>query len=251
LTLPPLDCHAHIDPTVTKGQVATLDGGHIFAMTRSIAEATLALTNSQDNVHWSVGAHPGLKSALDDWDSDDFVKLLASTFLVGEIGLDRRGSRDQQLAILEQVLALSSGKLVSVHSSGRSSETVRVLSANPRPGVILHWFTGSTDEATTAAELGCYFSINAAMDPLQMRKLPLERVLPETDFPFARARTGATKPGDTRKLDAIVAGLVRKSLADVRLGWYQNLDRLVRQAGAGMTLPESLRATLAEVRTGG
>lgn len=29
--------------------------------------------------------------------------------------------------------------------------------------VVLHWFTGSKADATRALELGCYFSINAAM----------------------------------------------------------------------------------------
>src|SRR5690349_879515 len=62
--LPPLDCHAHIAPDVTRSQIRALNGAIIFAMTRSPAEAGAAARRSDATILWGYGAHPGVPAAV-------------------------------------------------------------------------------------------------------------------------------------------------------------------------------------------
>jgi len=65
----------------------------------------------------------------------------------------------------------------------------------------LHWFTGSKAEAQRALELGCYFSINAAMLESERHAsmtavIPLDRLLTETDGPFTKTDERPSIPAD-------------------------------------------------------
>ncbi|MDB4872608.1 MAG: hypothetical protein JWL97_3612, partial [Gemmatimonadales bacterium] len=71
LSLPQLDCHAHIAPDVTRAQITALDGAFIFAMTRSPAEARAAARRRDDTIIWGYGAHPGLKAPVDAVTAED------------------------------------------------------------------------------------------------------------------------------------------------------------------------------------
>ena len=66
---------------------------------------------------------------------------------------------------------------------------------------MLHWFTGTKAEAVRALELGCYFSINAAMLDNQrhaamVAAIPIDRLLTETDGPFTKTGSRPSKPAD-------------------------------------------------------
>ena len=241
---PALDCHAHIAPDVTAAQVRTLRGAQIFAMNRTLEETEAAVVNDQEGLTWGVGVHPGVAASGRQWTEERFLKAAAQTWLIGEVGMDRRAGGAGQEEILTSVLRITPQALISVHSTGCTSQVVRLIEKNPRPGVVLHWFTGTDEEAARAARAGCYFSINAAMSDEQMTRLPLERVLPETDFPSSKGRTGARAPGDTRVLEEKVSRLTRLSKEAVRLRWYQNLSGLAKEAGVQARMPAHLRALL-------
>lgn len=246
---PPLDCHAHVDPTVTSAQVKTLNGAQVFAMTRSLGESRAALRNPQVGLTWGIGIHPAVSSSLDSWSTDEYEAQLDATPLVGEVGMDRRGSKSVQLEVLERVFSTSSSALFSVHSTGRAADVVDIVEQSKRQGIILHWFTGGRSEIERASIAGCFFSINAAMSTEQMKALPLERVLPETDFPSARSKTGAVKPGDVGKLEHVVAELTRQSLEQVRWRWYRNLADLVTRGSVLHRLAPELRAAISHAET--
>jgi TatD DNase family protein len=218
-------------------------------MTRSLAESRAALLNPQVGLTWGIGTHPAVASSLDTWSAEEYEAQLDATPLVGEVGMDRRGSKTAQLEVLERVLSTNSSALFSVHSTGRAAEVVDIVEHSKQRGVILHWFTGSRSEIERASAAGCFFSINAAMSAEQMKALPLERVLPETDFPSARSKTGAVKPGDVRKLELAVAELTRQSLEQVRWRWYRNLADLVTSASVSHRLTPALRTAISHAET--
>jgi TatD DNase family protein len=239
---PPLDCHAHIAPDVTDGQVAALGGAIVFAMTRHPAEAAAASRRHDDTIVWGFGAHPGVRPALDALTPALVERALDQHVLVGEIGLDRRGALPAQQAALEMILSACQGRpaLLSIHSAGRTSQVLDLLERHPHPGVILHWFNGSNDDLVRAVELGCYFSVNNAMDDARLEAMPRDRLLPETDFPATRRTIGAGKPGDLRTLER---KLTRPNWAadELRRRWYANLGTLVERAGAMARLPTRLQ----------
>ncbi|MEW2006406.1 TatD family hydrolase [Microbacterium sp. NPDC079208] len=245
---PLLDCHAHIAPDVTEAQTRTLDGAQVFAMTRSLDEFDAAIENPQAGLLWGIGTHPGVPAALTQWSEHRFQEAVSRSVLVGEVGLDRRGDASRQREILVGVLRSASPALISIHSTGRAKQVVDLVEKHPHPGVILHWFTGDRDDAARAAAAGCFFSINAAMSDEQMTALPLDRVIPETDFPSLRSRTQARAPGDIVALEKTVARLTKQPLLEVRLRWYRNLAVLAERADVRHRLPSELQRLVSIAR---
>jgi TatD DNase family protein len=213
-------------------------------MTRTLDEFDAAHANPQQGLTWGVGVHPAVPAALRQWSEERFLLAARRAAVVGEVGLDRRGDRVAQRAIFETILSEAPAALISVHSTGRTDEVVDIIEKHPHPGVILHWFTGSREDAQRAAQAGCYFSINAAMADVQMTTLPLDRILPETDFPSSRSRTQARAPGDIAALEATVVRLTGHSPMDVRRRWYQNLAAISQRAGVQHRLSADLRSLL-------
>lgn len=241
--LPPLDCHAHVAPDVTPRQVAGLEGAQVFAVTRTLAEAALVAGRRDLGLVWGLGVHPGDRIARSAFDIATFAGLLDQFTLVGEIGLDRRGgdmARQQQ--ILDEILTSLQGRpvLASLHSTGAVDEVLEVVTRSPSPGAILHWFTGDRSQIQRAATLGCYFSVNAAMSDEQLARLPPDRILPETDYPSSRRRTGARRPGDLQDLETRLDTVWPQAEVSVRRQFYRNLRELTISSRAIERLPEQL-----------
>ena len=130
--------------------------------------------------------------------------------------------------------------LLSVHSVGRTREVVALLTEQPHPGAILHWFLGEPALINAANEAGCYFSVNAAMPDDVLLHIPRDRMLPETDFPFSRRQTRARIPGDIAYLELRISQLTGLSLERVRWQWYKNLRAISVAAGVLDRLPDAL-----------
>lgn len=247
--LPALDCHAHIAPDVTGPQIEGLDGAHVFAVTRSLSEADAASRRLPDpTITWGLGVHPGLAAARGAFDATEFARALPRFGLVGEVGLDSKaGDLPGQIAILSDVLRHCQDQpvLISLHSSGATAEIGELLARHPHPGAILHWYLGTAQEARFAAELGTYFSVNAAMSDGILAALPADRVLPETDF--ARPGKRGKKPGDTRAVELRLAGIWDAPIADVRHRCWANLRRLAVATAALDRLAEATADLLLEV----
>ncbi|SIK94835.1 TatD family deoxyribonuclease [Mycobacteroides abscessus subsp. abscessus] len=242
--LPPLDAHAHIAADVTAAQVRGLEPAVVFAMTRSVKEGLYTLRRdaaSSENLVWGLGSHPGVAQTVTQFDGDEFAKAVGRFALIGEVGLDRRGDAAAQIAMFRAVLraAADQSVLLSVHSTGRCATVLDELERAPHPGVLLHWFNGSAAEVSRAVGLGCYFSVNAAMSPASLERIPLNRTLTETDFPASRTKTGATRPGDVARIEAVLAALHGP---DVRVQVWANLAEICRRSGATERMPMAVRA---------
>ncbi|MGP5291994.1 TatD family hydrolase [Brachybacterium tyrofermentans] len=243
--LPALDTHAHIAPDVTSKQIAALGQSVTFAMTRSVQEARQVKSRRDPALVWGIGVHPGVAAARDGWNAKQFTELLGSFALVGEIGLDRRGGDlARQRSIFRELLNVvkSEPLLVSIHSTGATSEVVEYLHNADMRGAILHWFNGNSDDISGALETDAYFSVNAAMSEDQLRLLPPERVLTETDFPARKVR--ARKPADTQRIEQLLSQVWGQTPEEVRARVWWNLRTLCERSGAIERLPEPIADTL-------
>jgi TatD DNase family protein len=250
--LPPLDAHAHIAADVTAAQVRELEPAVVFAMTRSVKEALYTLrpgAASSDDLVWGLGSHPGVEQTVSRFDGDAFEQAVSRFALVGEVGLDRRGDSDAQTAMFRRVLQATSGQpvLLSVHSTGRCSAVLDEVERAPNAGVLLHWFNGSAAEIERAVDIGCFFAVNAAMSRTSLAQIPLNRVLTETDFPASRAKTGASRPGDVARIEAVLA---EQHGVKVRRQVWKNLAEVCRRSGASERMPLAIRGRLRALTAG-
>jgi len=129
--------------------------------------------------------------------------------------------------------------ILSLHSAGCVDEVLGLLETYPHPGCVMHWFTGDERQLSRAISLGCYFSVNMSMRESQVRLIPTDRLLPETDFPVSRAGKGGL-PGDTRRVEKMVADLHETSREQVRATCYRNLRTLALASGAIDRMPEAV-----------
>ncbi len=214
----PVDFHCHLD-LLPDPQRAFVDAAASEVETLSVTTTPLAwprnreLSAGMQNIRIGLGFHPqlvGEKVA----DIAAFERFAPEARYIGEIGLDagpryyRRFNEQQHLfqRVLE-ICAAGAGKILSIHSV-RSARHVldlleRYFPANAGTAV-MHWFTGSVSETRRAVAFGCYFSINPRMaqsksGSLVLREIPLDRLLTESDAPFAEAAHGdSSQPGEVQ-----------------------------------------------------
>lgn len=130
---------------------------------------------------------------------DLLLEQIAGAKAVGEVGLDGsprfKAHYDVQRRIFSAVIqrcAELGGRTLSIHSRRAVRDVLAELEERPNFGTaVLHWFSGTTSELKAAAALGCWFSIGPAMfDSANGRALatamPRDRVVPESDGPFAK-----------------------------------------------------------------
>jgi len=220
-----VDLHCHLDlyPDLAAA-VRESEEAEVFTLavttTPRAWPRNLELTKGTRHVRAALGLHPQLvaerAAELSLWES-----YLPETRYVGEVGLDA-GPRfyksfEVQKQVFERVLrccAAAGDKIITVHSV-RSVKAVldHVEAYLPRQQgkIVLHWFTGTKSEALRAVEMGCYFSINAAMLATQrhaslVSAIPIDRLLTETDGPFTKTGERPSKPSD---VGSVVEGLGR------------------------------------------
>ena len=229
--------HAELIAECDREAVATL----AVTTTPKAWRRNLELASAAKHVRVALGLHPQVvadrRSELKLWEA-----LLPEATYVGEVGLDA-GPRfyrsiDDQKAVFEHVLracAEVGGKILTIHSVRAVGQVLAHLEQHlpqDRGRVVMHWFTGTKAEAKRAAELGCYFSINAQMlvqprHRAMVAALPLHRLLSETDGPFTQVDGQLSRPRDVGRMlpeFATVRGMREAGLQGALL---DNLRRLV------------------------
>ena len=208
-----IDFHCHLDLYPNAVEVArecAVRKIYILSVTTTPSAwyGTAALADDAPTIRTAIGLHPQLAAAREH-ELPLLDKIVPTTRYVGEVGLDGgpefKQTWDAQLRVFSHVLRICSdngGKILSLHSRRATSAVLDHLELFPRCGVpILHWFSGSFTELDRAKKLGCWFSVGPAM--LKSRKgqelaarMPIDRVLTETDGPFAQKDAKSLKPWD-------------------------------------------------------
>jgi len=161
-----------------------------------------------------VGQQPGtndrcvpenIKEA--DFDADAYRELARSSdrvVAIGEIGLDylrlpknesaAAAIKEKQEAVFRKQLALARGLdlPVIIHSRLAHRELIDILQnearANGPISGVVHCFTGTAGDAREYYDLGLYFGLNGIIFKFDaneaIAKMPLDRILLETDCPY-------------------------------------------------------------------
>jgi TatD DNase family protein len=146
----------------------------------------------------SFGYHPWyVKERTPNWQAALARFLDAVPSAVGEIGLDRwikdRDLLAQEKAFVWQLrLAAERGLPVSIHCLKAWGPLLEILQREPRPpcGFLLHSYGGAPELIPGLVKLGAYFSLpgyfareTKTRQRETFRRVPLERLLIETDAP--------------------------------------------------------------------
>jgi TatD DNase family protein len=206
-----MDFHCHLDLYPNAREVykeACLRNTFTWLVTTSpkAFEATSRVLNASPNVLITPGLHPEIAQQKAG-ELDLLLEQMAGVNAVGEIGIDgclkHRTSFELQCSIFRAVVERSKslgGRTLSIHSRQAVYEVLNELHRCPGYGTaVLHWFTGTVTELRTADRMGCWFSVGPAMFASSngravAARLPRDRVVPESDGPFAKIEGKSVLP---------------------------------------------------------
>lgn len=241
-----IDFHCHLDLYPEPGLVLerlAREKIYVLAVTTTPLawDGTRRLIGDQPRVRIALGLHPQVVAERHK-EVDILCARIAETRYVGEIGLDGSPDYRASFAIQQQVLekALSAcaahgGRVISLHSRRAARQVLDAIEAQPRCGTpVLHWFSGTRAELERAIELGCWFSVGPAMLRSERgRKLaeamPHDRVLTETDGPFAKSAGQPLMPWNAADAEDMLTELWKLPHAGVSEVLHRNLRRLVAE----------------------
>lgn len=161
----------------------------------------IALVQAHECLRASVGVHPDNDPEDADGAEPRLEDILAQTahpkvVAIGETGLDY--FRESTVARVQQErfrlhirAARQSGLPLIIHTRAAASDTLRILHEERAERGVMHCFTETWDVAKAAMDLGFYISFsgivtfkNARVLQEVARKVPLDRMLIETDSPY-------------------------------------------------------------------
>lgn len=232
-----VDFHSHIDlySDFSKVILGCKDRGiYVLAVTTTPAawSGTNRLVMNCPQIKVALGFHPQLaKARLNELSL--FEQYLPKAKYVGEIGLDGsaafKSSFAEQIKVFRHVLSCvnsAGGRILSIHSRqsvGLVLAEVRKISCLP----VMHWFSGSKMELMEAINSGCWFSVGPSMLMSQkgrdlVASMPRNRVVTETDGPFATVKGRQLYPWDASLVFSYIASVWNISVDDVEDMLFEN-----------------------------
>lgn len=244
MTFPAVDFHCHLDlypnPALVTKRCGDL-GAYLLSVTTTPKawRKTSELAAGYVRIRTALGLHPQIAHERIG-ELPLFDTLLPETRYVGEVGLD--GSPEfkpywrEQCRVFDHVLASSSqagGRIISIHSRRAATPVLDALTRHPNAGVpVFHWFSGTKTELGRAIAMGSWFSVGPAM-VLGKRgrdlvsSMPKDRILTETDGPFASIGGQCLSPGDVGQAQEVLASIWQTDLEKAAATVLENFRGLM------------------------
>ena len=184
------------------------------------------LAKQFDSVYASCGIHPSEAPGV-VYSMDDLMTYASEEKVVaiGETGLDYYYNTDhlevmRERFIMHIELAKRLKKPLIIHTRKAPEDTIDLMAAHgaEQAGAVMHCFTESWSMAKQALDMGFYISIsgivtfkNADQVVEVVKKMPLDRLLIETDAPYL-----APVPHRGKSNLPIYVPLVAKKIAEIK-----------------------------------
>ncbi len=230
-----VDTHAHLDDLKYENdldEVVTRAGQYGVTRIISMGDTMAASLNAvkiaekYEGVFAGAGVHPQEALTLMDGDYDRLAQLmtLPKVKVLGEIGLDyyyENASREKQQEIFIRQLdvARQMHMPVSIHDRDAHGDTMAILKKEGK-GLTgsIHCFSGSWEMAKELLKMGWFLGVdgpltfkNAAKLPEIIAKIPLDRLLLETDSPYL-----APVPKRGRRNEPAYVKYIAEKVAEIR-----------------------------------
>jgi TatD DNase family protein len=253
-----VDSHCHLDFPELQADLAGVlsrmrDNGVTHALTISTTLETFpavrGLARSQANIWCSAGVHPDERRDGREVTVDELVRMAddPKVVAIGETGLDYfrvEGDTGWQRERFRTHIraARRCGKPLVIHTRSSAEDTLKLMREEGagEVGGVMHCFTESWDVAEGAMALGFHISFSGivtfknAKDLKEVaRRVPLERMLVETDSPYLAPvphRGQSNQPAFVKHVAEEIAALRGIELAEVATATTDNFFRLFRHA---------------------
>ena len=207
-----IDSHCHLDsPEFDADREATIQRARDAGVELTMAigtgkgppdlEAGVRLAEAYPGFVATVGVHPhdASKATEDTWGRLRELLGHPKVVAIGEIGLDYHydfSPREVQRAVfIEQIaIAVARRKPIVIHTREAWADTLTILREHWAPhglAGIMHCFTGDTRQAEESLELGFHLAFGGVVTFPRAtelheaaRRVPLDRMLLETDAPY-------------------------------------------------------------------
>jgi len=252
-----IDSHCHLDfPDLANNIDEILENMKNNEVTHALCVSVnledfprlLLLAEGYQNLYASVGVHPDYED-LTEPKSEELVSLAKNpkVIAIGETGLDYsriKGDLEWQRNRFREHIraARKCNKPLIIHTREAAADTLSIMAEEgaDQIGGVMHCFTESWEVAQKAMEMNFYISFsgivtfkNAANLKETAKKIPLERMLIETDSPYLAPvpfRGKTNQPAYVRHVAEEIASLRNISLNEVAESTTKNFFSLFKYA---------------------
>jgi TatD DNase family protein len=262
------DTHAHLadekfsadrDAVIERSRAAGVSTLIEIAESPEMWDAAVQLAEKHPFIYASLGVHPHHAHEVGpaEWPAlaQKLRRLLAhpKVVAIGEFGLDyfrMRNTKEQQDYLFRQQLTLARElvKPIVIHCRDAHADVQAVLQEFypdrwesiecPRPAGVIHCFSGEWSDAQTYMFQGFLLGFDGPVTYPSSKalkevvtRMPLQRMVLETDSPYLPPQTHRGQRNDPSHLPAIgeaIATLKRKTPADVARVTSENARNLFR-----------------------
>ena len=244
-----IDSHCHLDlepisndlnNVIIRSQKEGVEKFLTICTTDPGYQNILKIINSNSMVYGSYGIHPHEADKF-NLSKNHIIKqaeINKKVIGIGETGLDfyyKNSNKENQIDSFHKHIqaAIDLDLPIIVHSRNAEHETFEAINnyKDTKLKILMHCFTGSLSFAQKLLELNTYFSasgiitFNNSKDIQEtFRKIPLDRVLVETDSPFL-----APVPMRGKKNEPAFLKYTLKKLADLKNLKVNEADKITTE----------------------
>lgn len=205
------------------------------------SKAAVALSEKYPFMYAAIGTHPHEAEAATDEDLDLYRKLSKHPKVkaIGEIGLDYyydMSPRDIQKVWLDKQLTLAKelSLPVIIHEREAAADVFSAIKAHsPKVRGVYHCYSGSYEMAREIMKLGYYISFTGSITFANahklrevVKKVPLERIMIETDSPYL-----TPAPHRGKRNDSGYVRLVAEKIAELHGVSYDEVVEIAAKNG--------------------
>ena len=241
------DTHAHMnDPAFDADReevLLSLAGKGVGAMLNvgcclDSSKDCIAMAEKYPFVYASVGSHPDSADEVNEEVIEAYCRMAQhpKVMAIGEIGLDYYYETiprevQQKAFRMQMALAKELGMPVIVHERNAHDDGMRIVKEFKGVTGVFHCYSGSAEMARQLVDMGWYIGFTGVLTFKNARKavetaerIPLERIVLETDCPFM-----APEPFRGKRNDPGFLPYMAQRLADIRGISQEEVERITTE----------------------
>lgn len=205
----------------------------------------VSLAEKYGFVYAAVGTHPDTADQVDESVTAQYRRLCQHEKVkaIGEIGLDYHYETvpreiQQRAFRMQMALARETGLPVIVHERDAHDDGMKIVREFPDVTGVFHCYSGSAEMARQLVDMGWYIGFTGVLTFKNARKavetaqrIPLERIVIETDCPYMAPepfRGKRNHPGFLYRMAEQLAQLRNISVEEIQAITTENGKRLYR-----------------------